>query len=410
MAISFSPLYSFFNQILKKGLVLILCSLIPLVSFSQNMIISGNATVKVHDGGKIIFSNSAPNNIQKSGSLGGILMMGENSEIIFKNVNQLGDYFIPYASSQGNTIPFTFSLNTLASNSGDIHFTTWETNVNNIPYPSSVTHMTDASGLDNTSKVINRFWKIDMVNYGSKPKGDYEFTYDDYDLAGTLINESGLVAQRWNSDDLLWGDWLYSPTANVTTNKVNIMIRNPEDEYSVWTLVDQADPLPIELVRFLTNCRSGFIEWTTFTETNSSHFEVQMSDDAIDWLTYEIIPSSINSNTPVNYSISNPNKLYYRLKSVDLDNEFDYSPIIINDCHVTDIGVNVNPTLFSDNIMVTNNSGKILNAFIIDSQSKLVYHSNNVGSILDLSYLASGIYTMVISDGYNNEIIKLIKR
>jgi hypothetical protein len=95
---------------------------------------------------------------------------------------------------------------------------------------------------------------------------------------------------------------------------------------------------------------------------------------------------------------------------VDLDNTFDYSPIIINDCHVTDIGVNVNPTLFSDNIMVTNNSGKILNAFIIDSQSKLVYHSNNVGSILDLSYLASGIYTMVISDGYNNEIIKLIKR
>ena len=69
-----------------KGLILILFSLIPLISFSQNMIISGDATVKVHDGGKIIFSSSAPNNIQKSGSLGGILMMSENSEIIFKNL------------------------------------------------------------------------------------------------------------------------------------------------------------------------------------------------------------------------------------------------------------------------------------------------------------------------------------
>ena len=393
-----------------KGLVLILFSLIPLVSFSQNMIISGDATIKVHDGGKIIFSSSAPNNIQKSGSLGGILMMGENSEIIFKNLNQLGDYFIPYASSQGNTIPFTFSLNTLASNSGDIRFTTWETSANNIPYPSSVTHMTDISGVDNTNKVVNRFWKIDMVNYITRPKGAYEFTYDDYDLSGTLINETGLVAQRWNSDDLLWGDWLYSPTANVTTNKVNILIQNPEDEYSVWTLVDQADPLPIELVRFLTNCRSGLIEWTTWSETNSSHFEIQMSDNAIDWVTYEIISSSVNSNTPVNYSINNPNKLYYRLKLVDLDNTFDYSPTIINDCYVTNMGVNVNPTLFSDNITITNNSGKILNTFIVDSQSKLVYHSDNVGSVIDLSYLASGMYVMLISDKSSYEIIKLVKK
>jgi len=107
-----------------RKLILIVFIFLPSVSFSQNMIISGDATIKVHDGGKIIFSSSAPNNIQKSGSLGGILMMGENSEIIFKNLNQLGDYFIPYASSQGNTIPFTFSLNTLASNSGDIRFTT----------------------------------------------------------------------------------------------------------------------------------------------------------------------------------------------------------------------------------------------------------------------------------------------
>jgi len=270
--------------------------------------------------------------------------------------------------------------------------------------------MTDVSGVDNTNKVINRFWKIDMVNYITRPKGAYEFTYDDYDLSGTLINENGLVAQRWNSDDLLWGDWLYSPTANVTTNKVNVLIQNPEDEYSVWTLVDQADPLPIELVRFLTNCRSGLIEWTTWSETNSSHFEIQMSDNAIDWVTYEIIPSSVNSNTSVNYSINNPNKLYYRLKSVDLDNTFDYSPIIINDCYVTNMGVNVNPTLFSDNITITNNSGKILNTFIVDSQSKLVYHSDNVGSVIDLSYLASGMYVMLISDKSSYEIIKLVKK
>jgi hypothetical protein len=74
------------------------------------------------------------------------------------------------------------------------------------------------------------------------------------------------------------------------------------------------------------------------------------------------------------------------------------------------MGVNVNPTLFSDNITITNNSGKILNTFIVDSQSKLVYHSDNVGSVIDLSYLASGIYVMLISDKSSYEIIKLVKK
>jgi len=384
--------------------------LIVLHCHPQSMQIGNNTSVVVHDGGKIIFTNATPDNILKTGTQGGIRMLGENAEIIFKNVNQIGNYTIPFASSQNNTIPFRFTITTLGSNTGDIHFTTWETDATNIPYPTTVTHMTDVSGLDNSNKVINRFWKIELFDYIVKPKGEYEFTYDDNDLSGTLINEMGLVAQRWNSDDLLWGDWLYSPTANITTNKVNILIQNPEDEYSVWTLVDQADPLPIELVRFITNCNSGNIEWVTWSESNSSHFEVQMSDDAITWLTYEIIPSSINSNTPVNYAIANPNKLYYRLKSIDLDGTFEYSPIIINDCYASNIGFSIKPTLFSDNIIITNNSGRKLSTFIMDSQSKIVYSNDNTGMMLDLSYLASGMYIMSIFDGRNYKIIKLIKR
>jgi hypothetical protein len=354
--------------------------------------------------------NATPNNIQKIGTLGGIRTLGENAQVIFKNVNQSGTYMVPFVSSQGNTIPFTYNITTTGSNPGEIRFSSWETDDSNLPMPSGVTHITDMSGMNNSNKVIDRFWKVEVLNFTVKPRGEYEFTYDDNDLVGNFINESGLAAQRWNSDDLLWGDWLYSPTANTTTNKVNILIQNPEDEYSVWTLVDQADPLPIELVRFVTNCNSGNIEWVTWSESNSSHFEVQMSDDAITWLTYEIIPSSINSNTPVNYAIANPNKLYYRLKSIDLDGTFEYSPIIINDCYASNIGFSIKPTLFSDNIIITNNSGRKLSTFIMDSQSKIVYSNDNTGMMLDLSYLASGMYIMSIFDGRNYEIIKLIKR
>jgi hypothetical protein len=159
----------------------------PFFSLAQNMVISGNGGVMIHNGGKLIFTNATPDNILVTGQSGGIITSGENAQVIFKNVNQLGSYTVPFASSQGTTIPFTFNITQLGSNSGDIYFTTWETDVSKVPYPSSVLYITDASGGDNSNKVINRFWKIDLVGYTNKPKGEYGFTYDDNDLFGTLI-------------------------------------------------------------------------------------------------------------------------------------------------------------------------------------------------------------------------------
>lgn len=394
-----------------RYLLLLIIIFFPLKSISQSMIMSGNGNILMHDGAKIIFLNATPNNIQKIGTLGGIRTLGENSEIIFKNVNQAGTYMIPFVSSSGTTIPFTFEIQTNGSNPGDIHFSSWETDLNNNPLPTGVTHITDMSGLDNSSKVINRFWKIDHVGFTIRPKGEYEFTYHINDLNGTFINESGLTAQRWNSDDLLWGDWLYGQTANTATKKVNILVQNPEDEYSIWTLVDIADPLPIELVRFVTNCKNGLIEWTTYTEINSSHFELQYSDDAVNWSTYEIIPSSGFSNQPINYSIPNPNFRYYRLKSIDLDETFEYSNIIINDCiEFESFNISINPNPFTNFVSVYNNNRELM-IQVYESSGKLVYHNMlDIGEhLIDLSNISSGIYTFKLSNSIESQTKIIIK-
>lgn len=383
----------------------------PILIYSQSMTISGNSNILVHDGAKIIFLNATPNNIQKIGTLGGIRTLGENAQVIFKNVNQAGTYMVPFVSSQGNTIPFTYNITTPGSNPGEIRFSSWETDDSNLPMPIGVTHITDMSGMNNSNKVIDRFWKVEVLNFTVKPRGEYEFTYDDNDLVGNFINESGLAAQRWNSDDLLWGDWLYSPTANTLTNKVNILVENIEDQYSIWTLVDQADPLPIELVRFVTNCRTGNIEWTTFTETNSSHFDLEYSEDAVNWLTYETMPSSGFSNQPINYSIPNPNFRYYRLKSVDLDETFEYSNIIINDCiEFESFNISINPNPFTDIVSIYNNYGKLM-IQVYESSGKLVY--DNILDIglqkIDLSNISSGIYTFKLSNSIESQTKIIIK-
>ena len=113
--------------------------------------------------------------------------------------------------------------------------------------------------------VIDRFWLIDVQGYAIKPKGSYTFTYDDNDLAGNAIYEPSLFMQRWNSDNNMWGDWLYSPNTNTTTNAISIIIDNPQDQYRVWTAVDQGQPLPLELISFRADCESRKIEGSIVT-------------------------------------------------------------------------------------------------------------------------------------------------
>lgn len=93
--------------------------------------------------------------------------------------------------------------------------------------------------------------------------------------------------------------------------------------------------LPIELLYFSGEqkyCNQNIISWATATETNSDHFEIERSSDAINFKTIKEIPGAINSLETKKYVYvdSNPESgiNYYRLKQVDLDGSFKYAPII----------------------------------------------------------------------------------
>ena len=379
-------------------------------AFSQSMIISDGTYINIKNGAKLIFENAGPNEIQKTGSIGGIFTEGESAEVIFKNVNQLGIYQVPFVSTEENTIPFTFTINTLGTGSGEIHFSTWETGDDNLPYPASVTAVNDITGLDNSSSVIDRFWSIDMIGYANRPNGEFEFTYDDNDLVGNLITESQLYAQRWNSDDLTWGDWLYSPTANPTTNRVNLFFEAPEDQYPIWTLVDQSDPLPIELVRFTNDCRT--IEWVTWTETNTSHFIIEGSNAPeieSTWQLVSQVPAAGNSNQPIFYEIDNEIQYdYFRLKSYDIYGNLDVGEIVIirNNCNETpesNLSIYPNPVRSGFSIITDNTNFSIK---MYDMMGKLVLSSTyTTDQLIDISYLSTGMYIINI----NNRQFKIAK-
>ena len=94
-------------------------------------------------------------------------------------------------------------------------------------------------------------------------------------------------------------------------------------------------PLDVKLSSFtavLINS-NGQLTWISETETNSSHFEIERSDDAVKFDKRGMVNSYGNSTSKKTYNYTDPINttskiVYYRLKMVDRDGKYNYSKII----------------------------------------------------------------------------------
>ncbi len=116
----------------------------------------------------------------------------------------------------------------------------------------------------------------------------------------------------------------------------------------ISVLLNSADlPLPVELVSFNAVYRSGTVSlsWQTATEVNNYGFSVERFDvqNQSGWETIGFVAGAGNSNSSKNYSftdkISHGGLIRYRLKQIDTDGKYDYSPVV-------EVGTNEN-TSFS---------------------------------------------------------------
>lgn len=259
-----------------------------------------------------------------------------------------GNYTIPFANASGSSMPLDYNISDAGSVTGSVspykRFSTYPTAVNNTPWATTVTHVTDNGGTDNSNKVFDRFWIIEndiQGNYGPDSITDYpditvSFGYLSSEVSGTIV-EANMYAQRFNDIDDLWGDWLYSPTAS--GGSVTVNLTRIEDYFPIWTLVDESDPLPIELARFVGQCADDegvMISWTTYTEIDNDFFTLERSKNGVDFETVDIIEGAGNSNSPITYQVSDKEFFggtsYYRLKNTDFYGKEEYSQVIAVTC------------------------------------------------------------------------------
>ncbi len=180
--------------------------------------------------------------------------------------------------------------------------------------------------------------------------------------------------------------------------------------------------LPVRLAGFTARQVDGGVklDWTSATEINSSHFEIERSTDGRNFSYIGQVAAAGTSSTDKGYTYLDANvpaakEVYYRLKQVDKDNRFEYSQVkkVILQTKPFDIKLYPNtttgpvtmefkPASSTSEFKVVDMNGRVMMRSMIKPRERILK--------FDISTYATGIYMIQLSNENDVETMKLIKR
>ena len=215
-----------------------------------------------------------------------------------------------------------------------------------------------------------------------------------------------------------WYDYL-NGTTRVVSNVTQSFTLLP-GEYHVFTRTAVA--LPVTIVNFSGKEESigNVLSWNVANELNLSHYELEKSTDGQNFS----FVAKINADERKNYSytdddVENSPVNYYRLKSVDMDGNFNYSGIVkIKTKNATLWSAEVSPNPVSEKIYLKIESPAQDKATVIitDLSGRRLYKENisisdgnNSFEINKSANFSNGTYFISIFSTQQTKTIKVIK-
>jgi aryl-phospho-beta-D-glucosidase BglC (GH1 family) len=165
-------------------------------------------------------------------------------------------------------------------------------------------------------------------------------------------------------------------------------------------------PLPVTLLDFniFDQGNSTLVSWTTSSEVDNDHFELERSDDGINFVLIATIKGTGNSSSIAEYEY-NDNKpwlgqVYYRLKQVDINGDYKYSGLRELSGRSGEIKVSPNPA--NDEISIefytTSEATMIIYDMLGKEILKDVFVVGQTRRSYNISSLPDGIYVMIIKN------------
>jgi hypothetical protein len=283
------------------------------------------------------------------------------------------------------------------------------------------------NGNNPNAEIMDVFWRI-TPSGGSLYAYDVTFTFDP-NMLGTVPFMSDLkLAQKTSAAAGTWKHFGASMTAVDSVN-YRFGVAGMSNDLGDFTGTTDLAPLPVTLSKFeaMRNGEDALLIWNTVSEMNSKLFEVERAEDGKRFVKIGEIAAAGNSNKSLTYQFDDKNAVqifdgkhvYYRLKMIDRDGSFAYSPARLLDFTgeiAEEIIVYPNPFKDQINLGFALSENAAVSIEIVDLFGKVVYKGqlNQVAggagiTVSALHKLASGIYVIKVSKGETTITRKLIK-
>lgn len=173
--------------------------------------------------------------------------------------------------------------------------------------------------------------------------------------------------------------------------------------------------LPVTLLQFSAKAFDNYtaLQWKTVNEQNLAHFEIEYSFDGVNFTNAGIV-NAVNLPSENNYRfqhfISSYNKIFYRLKIVDIDGRQGYSAIVKVDGSVK-TSIKVYPSPVTENNLTIVSAKPLEQIILFTAEGKNVFQtslSNTSGTInITLPHLQNGMYflQLKLKDEFVNQKI-----
>jgi len=182
--------------------------------------------------------------------------------------------------------------------------------------------------------------------------------------------------------------------------------------------------LPVEWISFEVKAsdvgNDALLDWIVTFEEESEYFEIERSvGNATDFRVIAWIPDDrenadeqyfqyLDKNIPINLPV------YYRVKQIDRDGAFSYSPIrLVTIADETRLSLHPNPV--GNRLYVSNNSSALLRQeavyMVRDLSGRIVSSGvlNDMTTEIETTEWIPGLYLMEVQDGQNLHVFKIVK-
>ncbi|MGI4872001.1 MAG: T9SS type A sorting domain-containing protein [Janthinobacterium lividum] len=295
-----------------------------------------------------------------------------------------------------------------------------------LPVPNSLLPTYNATGIAAVLSLAGGVANPRILSAGNPPlysaqgTDDEVIPYDSGYVQNTMYKLYGSLRMQARATAVGIPNQLHSvvggkhSSPNIEPNRSQII---SEAAHFLQAIISPAAPLPVTLVSFTgqmgSNC-TATLSWRTALEQNSSAYEVQASADGRTFGPVGTVPSR-NQSTGATYQYRAgvlAGKQYFRLKLVDLDGTFIFSPVVVLTGTCSSTGLQAYPNPSTSQLTVSNlPAGSKVRLYSSTGQLLRQAQAGEAGAVLLLEELPAGVYLLRAVDATGQaQTLRILKQ